>query len=612
MAYMYDPSLVSDPHAVVWGLDPLNNPAATIRLAPVTTDQNLTNTEYVYLSHDWSAVGHGTISINGSLCVIPEGLHGALSVVAAGWIDRRLFFWQGDQLQPIGEQDGHPICIMQKYVMDAKGTLCWLGSEEPWTGKVFTILREASRQWNLAIVEQASRQGISEAEKWRGLSSKLRSCHIPDLQSCDDTLCRALEAIFDSSYWTSTQRILEIVLSKRVVLHCGRFGIDLDDCIAAFRALQFLPGIPQRPRIRLMEGYIVAFETNFIRKEYLQHRSIKTRDLLRVSRSCQFRDLNQMVFDMFVLSITSRDLNPFFPQHHYGKPTSELFIETASFIVADEQRLNIWCFEVPPSFGEDLAVNRWNETHEAILDIRVSPNNNLLVRAHFLDQIAGVSPILDADNVGRLCSEEFHKIYTRYGEPMRTVEWKRFSKTLVLGFVGHEDIDCIDYPSPENVYASFLSYIREWRHRELPEALPVRRTRLESKLGRRVSSELFEQLLQRNTFGRRLFETTCRNIGMTAVEDVRARTVTGGGDRTKPTGDQQSVPDNQDQGTSRVAGVSKDDWVVALLGGYTHYIIRPKQRNSYEFVGECYLFEAMKTAPHLAEQHVAPWNITIV
>lgn len=281
--------------------------------------------------------------------------------------------------------------------------------------------------------------------------------------------------------------------------------------------------------------------------------------------------------------------------------------------------------------------------------ITVDADNALHVQAHGLDRILSVSPIFTLENCRRLCLTEWQALPMTPNETHDAKIQKVFRTLVFNQAAGIGESMRQTPPPPRDMWISFQSVLSEERILELlgctmeemmtnPEL--VARAKADpqmSILGPQTGkSEPFEQLLRRNAIGRRFFVTENGRTGMTAIESPP--TNAGAEDaRPLPSFDEalreplgrmlldnfQSYIAERDPAAARALakglqgdlqgqappGARSGDLIVALVGGYQPYILRPadSQRTSaeetaqqtlvansrYHYVGDCYLHGAM-------------------
>ncbi|KAK5134945.1 hypothetical protein LTR08_005896 [Meristemomyces frigidus] len=283
--------------------------------------------------------------------------------------------------------------------------------------------------------------------------------------------------------------------------------------------------------------------------------------------------------------------------------------------------------------------------------ITVDDSNALHVQAHALDRVVSVSPIFTDANCRRLCLTEWQALPSQPGEDLEARVQKMF-RTLLLNQAGFGDtLRDIAQPKKE-MWVSFQSVLAEervmellgcteeqmmaqpelaQRARELPEAAI-----LGPQTGR---SQEFEALLRQNAIGRRFFRTESGKTGMTAVESLPDGAGPAEGEPQVPnfdaamaepmgsnmlSGFQKFLQQRDPRAAGILAqalsgslpgqaapGVRAGDLVVALVGGFQPYVLRPateydvtqtveqslQSDSKYSYVGDCYLHGVMDGEP---------------
>ena len=294
----------------------------------------------------------------------------------------------------------------------------------------------------------------------------------------------------------------------------------------------------------------------------------------------------------------------------------------------------------------------WEHITPKAKRITIDDNNALHVEAHALDRIVAVSPIFTEANCRRMCLTQWQALPTQPGESLDARVQKMF-RTLLLNQAGIGATMHENAPPAREMWVSFQSVLAEERLLELlgcteedlkaqPElALRARELPDAALLGPQTGkSQEFEGLLRRNAIGRRFFRTESGRTGMTAVETLPA-----GAESAE--GDQPAVPnfdaamadtmgnmmlsgfqdflrqrDPQAAGLLSQAlsgslpgqvapGVRAGDLIVALVGGFQPYVLRPATEfdatqtveqslesvSKYSYVGDCYLHGVMDGEP---------------
>ncbi|KAI0459604.1 hypothetical protein F5B21DRAFT_455401 [Xylaria acuta] len=316
-------------------------------------------------------------------------------------------------------------------------------------------------------------------------------------------------------------------------------------------------------------------------------------------------------------------------------------------------------------FDPNNGLRGWWETVRPRKNIRLS-DNVLLVQAYALDRVEHVSRVFDAGNFSRLCYEEFRKLPDPINETIEQRD-ERFWRTLLMNLGTFGKTIAVRVPPSAVIGASFQSVIAQETVLKLlgcapnqissPEIQARMQTMPEVKalLPKCGKGEYFTSYFAKQSLGRRFFRTRGGRFGMTAVEDVicvdpkldaEERKARGVGDeadiqnltrmladpitRMMMGGFQQYLEQRdpalantwaqaergefsfqQEDHLSKRGGVTKGDIVVALIGGFFPYILRPRLKaanddgadegssqlvesdSAYEFVGDCYLHGSM-------------------
>ncbi|KAI1080324.1 hypothetical protein F5B20DRAFT_570435 [Whalleya microplaca] len=302
------------------------------------------------------------------------------------------------------------------------------------------------------------------------------------------------------------------------------------------------------------------------------------------------------------------------------------------------------------SFSTTTGMRGWWEDFRARKPLTVSEDNALHLQARPLDRIAHVSPIFNAGNYRRLCFTEFEKLPAPGFETFEQRN-ERFWRTLVLNVGAHGETLRDNNPPPAELGANFQSLINEERVRDILGFTMADLQTPENAARIRASPELmalvpqcgrsspYDELLMKHVLGRRFLRTEGGRFGLTAVEDVAcvdsslrdedkdnqdlsgeprapdlgmlmadplARMMMDGfqqylneRDPNIARGVAQAMrgdlPGQGEQQRRFTGGVDEGDLVVACIGGFFPYVMRPQEGSdsTYKFVGECYLHGSM-------------------
>ncbi|KAI1740769.1 hypothetical protein F4680DRAFT_85982 [Xylaria scruposa] len=310
-------------------------------------------------------------------------------------------------------------------------------------------------------------------------------------------------------------------------------------------------------------------------------------------------------------------------------------------------------------------LRNWWDTVQPRKNIRVSDDNALLVQAYALDSVEHVSRVFDAGNFSSLCYEEFQKLPDPINETIEQRD-ERFWRTLLMNVDAFGGTLAVRAPPSAAMGTSFESIIAQETVLKLlgctPNQIPTPEIQARmmtmpevmALLPKCGKGEDFAARFCKQSLGRRFFRTKAGRFGMTAVEDVisldpkladeerKAQGPSNEGDvqnitrmladpmtRMMMGGFQQFLQERdpamanilaqaergefafqQEDQLSKRGGVTKGDIVVALIGGFFPYILRPKLKaadegadegasqlgvsdSAYEFVGDCYLHGSM-------------------
>ena len=291
-------------------------------------------------------------------------------------------------------------------------------------------------------------------------------------------------------------------------------------------------------------------------------------------------------------------------------------------------------------------LRKWWDSISSPKRMFVDSDNGLHVQAHALDQIEYVSPVFTEENFRRLCLDSWKSAALTPGET-RTQTMEKFWRAIVLDTDQDFGERIRDNVKPSSdLWVSWQSLICEemiletlgctMEELSTNPSLQARARADEAcaDLGAATGqSAPIENLIIHNSLGRRLFQCRSGKMGMTAIEGAASQSETpedAAGPRV-PNFDNalsstmgrsmldafQSYLAERDPNAARITaeaiqgqfpgqaapGVRSGDIVVALVGGFQPYILRPVQsevgasklraNSKYTFVGDCHLQGAM-------------------
>jgi len=293
----------------------------------------------------------------------------------------------------------------------------------------------------------------------------------------------------------------------------------------------------------------------------------------------------------------------------------------------------------------------WEHINPKAKRICVDDNNVLHVQAHALDRVVSVSPIFTQENCRRLCMTEWQALPTNTGES-EDEKMQRMFRTLILN-QAEVGATLSQLAAPhEDMWASFQSVVAEEKIMELA-GCTLEQMMTQPEIAERMKqhpacavfgpatgrSEEFEGYLRAHAIGRRFFCTQSGKTGMTAVEQLPEGARPVEGQPPVPNFDAALANDigrmmlggyqnylaqrnphmagiisealNGNLPGQAAPGVRAGDLVVALVGGFQPYILRPageyniavsvdetlESISRYHFVGDCYLHGVMDGEP---------------
>ncbi|KAI0003520.1 hypothetical protein F4779DRAFT_96258 [Xylariaceae sp. FL0662B] len=300
-------------------------------------------------------------------------------------------------------------------------------------------------------------------------------------------------------------------------------------------------------------------------------------------------------------------------------------------------------------FNPNNGMRAWWDRLRPMKPLAISDDNALQVQVHPLDRIAHVSSVFNGGNYRRFCFVEFENLPEPAPSETREQRDERFWRTLLLNAGASQGATLADNaPPPAQLGASFHSLLAEER---VLDILDCTMEQLQTpEIGARIRenpevmallpqcgrSQPYDELLLKQVVGRRFLRTEGGRFGLTAIEDVgcvdstlldneELEDLNPGGGLGRFMGDPmmrmmmggfQQYLNERDPKAARVAaqamrgnlpgldaqqrqsrrgGVEEGDLVVACVGGFFPYVLRPQEGSdsTYNFVGECYLHGSM-------------------
>ncbi|KAI8630235.1 hypothetical protein F5Y19DRAFT_484120 [Xylariaceae sp. FL1651] len=652
-------------------LEPSDDPNAPIKLTLINAD--LKDTLYECISYDRSGTADAVIVVvDGTEHEIPRALESALRTFRRK--DKPRTLWADVLVARTAEERSKHATEIRQILENAQKTLCWLGPGKDSTVKAFDTIHDMANRWSQAClhadISQDTGLGRVSLEKLDSLKKKLNDCPYGDLNSSDFSVWKDIYDVFSSSYWRSIQCIAEIVLAKLAIVVCGRSNIRWHNYVGASRALPFFQTkffrVPLLPHVQ--RSLVVSNAIEIAERRHRLGNTLELFPMMQTARDCGASDPRDYVFSIVPISTPSDRVKCHtagpqpLPAIDYSKSIQQVFIEAARYVVLERQDLMLWYAERPPcgkrikglpSWVPDFSVpmnsstpspnnglRHWWETVKPRKNLRVSHDNALLIQAYPLGRIEHASIIFNNGNAAHLCYVEYQKLPAPTSE---TVEQRdtRFWRTLLLNSGGFGATLAERAPPPAEMGASFRSLVAEETILKILGCTPSQIRTPEVQARMRENPEVMALLPQcGKSTSFRMF--TCIDMGLGDAED-KSGSPDNLGEAAHDLGKLHNYPFGQmmtgafleflaqrdpetakiyeqairgqlsvqkDDQTSHKGGVTKSDIVVACIGGFFPYILRPCTNHgdgegdaplaqlstldsSYEFVGDCYLHGSM-------------------
>jgi hypothetical protein len=588
--------------------------------------------------------------------------------------------------------------VTKEVVENALAVTCFLGAGSELSTKAYAVLQTVANWWSQAALSADFPSRLSQAthRNIEDVRASLRSRNLSDIQLSDHRLWQEIEHTLSSPYFKSTGALADVILGKQVLIRSGTASISWDNLNKASRGLLFvLPMTGRGVSEKIAKGFelVGGIDVSVQRK--------KTGDTLELlpminsaSRETVTADPREFVFAVLPvvtpsLRTTAMGRQPeHLPTTDYAKPVDQVFIEAAKYIIGDRQDLLLWWSEKPPcrkkiqslpSWVPDWSASnprppirldpvsglrKWWDSISSPKRIFVDSDHALHVQAHALDQVDYVSPTFTKDNFRRLCHNAWkHAKFIPGVTKMEAAE--NFWRAVVLDTDQGFGERIRDNVKPGGQMAlSWQSLICEemileklgCMMQELATTPSLQARARADETGAALGSLTgqsapIEELITRNSLGRRLFQCRSGRVGMTSIERGASQShVSDDGGTSEPHFGFASGPDTDFDGALRsmlqttivnsfqayvaerdpaaaeafseifqdmlpqgqssqglpvqvVSGVRSGDIVAALVGGFQPYILRSFQSevggselradSKYTFVGDCHLQGAM-------------------
>lgn len=671
-----------NPFAQLFSMKSSGTIATLARLAPGNHEDKLeieltisdpANASYDCISYDRSKEWEtANITVDGKQMPIPLPLEHALR--SFRHTDNPSILWAdlltGSSIQERSKQ----ALVMKEVVQNARTVNCFLTEGTQRSPEVYSVLQTLANWWRQAAYEanfpaKTSMATHQNMEDMRGL---LFSRNLDDIRLEDAQLWEEAHQVLASSYFMSTQAITDTILGKEVVLRSGNSTMSWDDFYRAMRAILFiLPVAEKEIPASLVESFQVVASLDVSVQRHKRGETLELMPMIQTARDgSTSADPREFVFSMLpVVTPSARTKIPQpLPVVDYNKTTEQVFLEAAKYIIHERQDLLLWWRECPPrsrklrklpSFVPDWSapkpeshvihspengLRKWWDSVPSPKRLYVDDDSQLHVQAHVLDTIASVTEVFTVDNYRRLINHAWKSGIRVPGES-KEATFDKFWRAVVLDTDADFGENLRTNVKPgHDMWISFQSLLAEEMMLEILGCTMEELNNdpaLQAKAKADDMADLaqiagrsapFEQLVLRNSIGRRLFWCRSGLVGMTAIEAP----VPNPSDASAEESDQPPVPDFdasmnnplgrmmmegfmahltaqghqaapilaqalQGQLPGQVApGARSGDFVVALVGGFQPYILRSelddyalRAESKYSFVGECHLQGAM-------------------
>ena len=688
---------MSNPFASLFSKKPSGTIATLARLAPggpqddivltLATFDPATCAPYECISYDRSrTLETAEVSVDGKPTSIPLPLKQALQFFRHG--RESVLLWADLLTGDSAEERSQQAQVMKIVMQNAQKVTCWLGSGSERSREAYDVLQTLANWQRQASIQVnfPTKLSLATMRNMNDLRAVLRARDHSHLKLQDESLWNEINMAMSSPYFNTSQAITDPILGGNVVIRSGAGSVRWEDFNLSVRAMLFVllrpDGIPP-PLVGECFQRLASIDVSVRRAE--KGESLELLPMVQSARDASIPDdPRELVFAMLPIvtpsdrvKILGNDFEPL-PVADYTKTTEQVFTEAAKYIIQERQDLLIWWNQVPsrerklhnlPSFVPDWStplpkslrftspnngLREWSESIKSPKRIFVDEDSALHVQAHAFDRIEYVSPAFTRKNYRRLALKMWKEAIRVPGEPKEKA-MEKYWRCLVVDTDAEYGERVRDLKKPDaGLWVSFQSLICEEiilqtlgctmeELKNSPELQARARTEQScAELGPATGqSAPIENLIIRNSLGRRMFRTSGGRVGMTAIQrtdktldsgnrrmpeldslihDFMGQAVLGalqsrlGADNPDAARLAASVMASQSPGQKtrgdrseenapekRAPGVRSGDIVVALVGGFQPYVLRPESETGdlqidakYSFVGDCHLQGAME------------------
>lgn len=573
-----------NPFARLFNVKPGETVATLARLAPGGSTDNIEirlttsnprTTTYNCISYDRSQEWETkNITVDGQSMPVPLPLEQALRSMRHAtepvllWAD----LLTGDSPQERSKQ----ALAMKEVVQNALSVTCFLGVGNELSTKAYAVLQTLANWWSQAALtaEFPSKISMATHRHMEDMRASLCSRNMADIQISDQRLWREIENVLSSSYLKYTGAQTDIVLGKQVLLRSGAASMSWDDFNKALLGVLFvLPAAGKEVSDPVQDSFKIIASIDVSVQRRKKGESLEL--LPMIQSACQgtaTADPREYVFATLPVvtpsertKILGRKPEPL-PIADYTKTVDQVFVEAASYIIAERQDLFLWWGEKPPcrktirslpSWAPDWSASnprptvtprpenglrKWWDYIPSPKRMFVDNDHALHVQAHALDRIDYVSPIFTEMNYRRLCLDSWKSATLTPGETrMQTTE--KFWRALVLDTDQDFGERMRDNVKPSSdMWLSWQSLLCEEMILETlgctmeelatDPALQAKARADEACAdlgGSTGQSAPIENLIIHNSLGRRMFQCRSGRIGMTAIEGASSQSDASGG-----------------------------------------------------------------------------------